>query len=122
VTVPIAPPAAVEVDTPAPDIAPVETPALAAPAEAPAPASGGGVAIQLGSFPNDKLAAGAWSKIKSSNQELLGSYSPTIKAAQIEGKGTWYRLRVSGFADKSAAAGVCEQLKATGQACIIASK
>jgi hypothetical protein len=124
VTMPIAPPPAAAVDTPAPEIAAVETPAstLATPSETTAPASGGGVAIQLGSFPNDKLAASAWAKIKSSNQELLGAYSPTIKSAQIDGKGTWYRLRVGGFADKSAAAGVCEQLKATGQACIIASK
>lgn len=126
VTVPIAPPPSAAVDTPAPDLAPVETPApaLATAAEAPvsAPASSGGVSIQLGSFPNDKLAASAWSKIKSSNQELLGAYSPTIKSAQIDGKGTWYRLRVGGFADKAAAADVCEQLKATGQACIIASK
>jgi hypothetical protein len=95
--------------------------ALSPAAEAPARA-GGSVMIQLGSFPNDKLAASAWSKIKSANQELLGEYSPMIKPAEIEGKGTWYRLRLGGFADKAAAAGVCEQLKATGQACIIAMK
>lgn len=91
------------------------------PEEAP-PATSGSVTIQLGSFPNSGLAATAWSKIKSSNQELLGSYSPTIKPAEIEGKGTWYRLRVAGFADKAAARAVCDQLAANGQACIIASK
>jgi cell division septation protein DedD len=96
--------------------------ALSAGAEMPARAGGGSVMIQLGSFPNDKLAASAWSKIKSANQELLGDYSPMIRPAEIEGKGTWYRLRLGGFADKAAAASVCEQLKATGQACIIASK
>lgn len=119
----VPPPAAIVETIPAP--APTEAPtALTAPAEAiAAPVSAGGsVMIQLGSFPNDKLAAGAWSKIKSSNQELLGDYKPTIKPAEIEGKGTWYRLRVGGFADKSSAASVCEQLKANGQACIIASK
>lgn len=124
VTMPIsAPTAAVIESVPAP--APAEVPtALTAPTESvAAPASvGGSVMIQLGSFPNDKLAASAWSKIKSSNQEVLGDYKPTIKSAEIEGKGTWYRLRVGGFADRSSAAGVCEQLKAVGQACIIASK
>jgi cell division protein FtsN len=95
--------------------------ALSPATEAPARA-GGSVMIQLGSFPNDSLAASAWSKIKSANQELLGDYSPMIKPAEIEGKGTWYRLRLGGFADKAAAANVCEQLKATGQACIIAMK
>jgi SPOR domain len=120
VTMPIAPaPEAVVEAPPAPSESQV---ALSAPTESVAVSSGGSVSIQLGSFPNDALAASAWSKIKSSNQALLGDYKPTIKPAQIEGKGTWYRLRVVGFSDKSAAAGVCEQLKATGQACIIASK
>lgn len=115
------PPAAVVESVPAP--APAEpAAALATPSESRAVSSGGSVQIQLGSFPNDKLAASAWSKIKSANQGLLGDYKPTIKSAEIEGKGTWYRLRVGGFADKASAASVCEQLKATGQACIIASK
>jgi len=123
VTMPIKPPPAPIVET-IPTPAPSEAPtALTSPSESPAPVStGGSVMIQLGSFPNDKLAAGAWSKIKSSNQELLGDYKPTIKSAEIEGKGTWFRLRVGGFADKATAANVCEQLKANGQACIIAAK
>lgn len=123
VTMPIKPPPAAVVETPTPS--PSEAPtALTAPTESVATpvSAGGSVMIQLGSFPNDKLAAGAWAKIKSSNQELLGDYKPTIKSAEIEGKGTWFRLRVAGFADKASAANVCEQLKANGQACIIASK
>jgi cell division protein FtsN len=96
---------------------------LATPEAAPPPApASSGVMIQLGSFPNSGLAASAWSKIKSANQDLLGTYSPTIKPAPIEGKGTWYRLRVGGFADKAAARQVCDQLTANGQACIIAGK
>jgi hypothetical protein len=122
VTMPIAPPPAAIVESaPTPSEAPT---ALTAPTESVGTpvSAGGSVMIQLGSFPNDKLAAGAWAKIKSSNQDLLGDYKPTIKSAEIEGKGTWFRLRVAGFADKASAANVCEQLKANGQACIIASK
>lgn len=125
VSMPIAPPPAAAVKTPAvPAPAPVEESVSALPpaSEASAAAASSGVMIQLGSFPNDKLAASAWAKIKSSNQDLLGEYRPTIKSAEIEGKGTWYRLRVAGFADKATAVSVCEQLKATGQACIIAAK
>lgn len=95
--------------------APVPTPSEPA-------AKGGSVMIQLGSFPDSALAATAWSKIKSGNQGLLGSYSPSIKPAEIPGKGTWYRLRVGGFADKAAASEVCQQLSASGQACIVAAK
>jgi hypothetical protein len=88
----------------------------------PAAATGGNVSIQLGSFPTSQLAAAAWSKVKSSNQEILGEYSPQIMSAKIDGKGTWYRLRVGGFSGKSAAKDVCDQLQAGGHACIIAGK
>lgn len=107
-----------------PKPAPVEpAPApLAAPESAPVAATPTGTMIQLGSFPNSSLAASSWSKIKSANQDLLAEYSPVIKPAEIPGKGTWYRLRVGGFADKAAAQNVCAQLTAAGQACIIAAK
>jgi hypothetical protein len=86
------------------------------------PKASGSVSIQLGSFPNGELAAAAWGKVKSANTELLNPYTSSIKPAEIPGKGTWFRLRVSGFADKAAAKAVCDQLAASGQACIIAAK
>ncbi|MEQ1863996.1 MAG: SPOR domain-containing protein [Micropepsaceae bacterium] len=92
------------------------------PVKAPSAAKSGSYMIQLGSFPEDALAASAWSKIKSKNQGLLGGFSPSIQPKEIEGKGTWYRLRVGGFADKASAADVCQQLTASGQACIVAGK
>lgn len=104
---------------PAPEIQ--SAPEAVSPAEA-APASSGGATIQLGSFPSSALAAAQWSKVKGANQELLGAYSPQIVEATIPGKGVWYRLRVGGFADKSAAKSVCQQLSASGQACILAGK
>lgn len=114
---PIAPVAA-----PAPEIQSAPEAGSIAEPEAPAPASSGGATIQLGSFPSSALAAAQWSKVKGANQELLGAYSPQIVEATIPGKGVWYRLRVGGFADKSAAKGVCQQLSAAGQACILAGK
>ena len=42
-----------------------------------------------------------------------------FRRAEVEGKGTWYRLQVTGFSDKAAAQDVCNKLKANGQACII---
>lgn len=92
------------------------------PVKAPSAAKSGSYMVQLGSFPNDALAATAWSKIKSKNQGLLGESTPSIQPKEIEGKGTWYRLRVGGFADKATAAEVCQQLVASGQACIVAGK
>ena len=82
-------------------------------------AAAGPIAIQLGSFPTDILAAASWGKIKSANVAVLGEYSPKFHRAEVEGKGTWYRLQVTGFADKAAAQDVCNKLKANDQACII---
>jgi hypothetical protein len=101
---------------------PIETAQLETPPSttaAPPVAAGGPVAIQLGSFPTDVLAAQSWSKIKSNNVAVLGEYSPKFQRAEVEGKGTWYRLQVTGFADKGSAQDVCNKLKANGQACII---
>jgi hypothetical protein len=97
---------------------PIETASLQA-TTAPPVAAGGPVAIQLGSFPSDLLAAQSWGKIKSANAAVLGEYSPKFQRAEVEGKGVWYRLQVTGFADKAAASDVCNKLKANGQACII---
>ncbi len=99
-----------------------EQPSSELPADLAPPAAVAGVSIQLGSFPTSQLAAAAWSKVKGSNQEILGEYSPQIVSAKIDGKGTWYRLRVGGFSGKAAAKGVCDQLQAGGHACIIAGR
>ena len=116
------PPAPKPIAPPKPEpIAEVDATPAPAPAETPAAATGS-VTIQLGSFPNAGLAASAWSKIKSSNQELLNPYNSSIKPAEIEGKGTWFRLRVGGIADKATANSICDKLKSAGQACIIAAK
>jgi cell division septation protein DedD len=118
------PPAPIQPATPKPVATPAPAPLTTAQPEAVAETTDqpAGVAIQLGSFPNSALAASAWSKIMSSNQALLADYKPAFAKAEIPGKGTWFRLRVGGFADKAAAKSVCDQLQATGQACIIAAK
>jgi cell division septation protein DedD len=114
----VAPATPVQPATPKPEPAQITAP----PVDTAAPAEPTGVMIQLGSFPNAGLAASAWSKIKSANQDLLADHSPAFAKADIPGKGTWFRLRVGGFADKAAARSVCDQLQASGQACIIAAK
>ena len=81
-----------------------------------------GPMIQLGAFPTAKDAADAWGKIKGANQTLFAEQKPSINPVEVNGKGTLYRLRVGGFADKAAADAACTQLKAANQACIIAAK
>ena len=91
-------------------------------ADAPVAPVSRGVSIQLGAFPSSDAAAAHWTRVKGQNQELLSDYSPRFIPVDIPGKGTLYRLRVTGFADKSAAKSVCDQIIAGGGACILAGK
>jgi cell division protein FtsN len=42
-----------------------------------------------------------------------------VQQADLGAKGTWYRLRVSGFSDKDVAAALCDRLKTDGGACFV---
>ena len=111
---------------PKPIARPEPAPAAIAPApaiaDAPVAPVSSGVSIQLGAFPSSDAAAAHWTRVKGQNQELLSDYSPRFIPVDIPGKGTLYRLRVTGFADKSAAKSVCDQIIAGGGACILAGK
>lgn len=103
-------------------VAPTITAEAAVPQPAAAPATASGISIQLGAFPSSDVAAAHWSKVKGQNETLLSGYSPRFMQVDLPGKGTLYRLRVSGFPDKSAAKSACDQIVAGGNACILAGK
>ena len=50
---------------------------------------------------------------------LLSAYGLTIVEAEIEGKGIYYRVRTPAFGSRSAASGLCQSLKASGQDCFV---
>ncbi len=60
----------------------------------------------------------AWPKILAKNKALLSNMSYEIKAADIPGKGTFYRLRVGQFKTRDMAAGLCKKLNARKQDCV----
>jgi len=90
--------------------------AAATPA-APAAASGAYV-LQIGSYKSQADAETAWKSYKTRHAALLSGYSNNIQQADLGEKGTWYRLRIGGFADKEVATALCDRLKADGGACI----
>ena len=51
---------------------------------------------------------------------MVSAYSDQIKKVDLGDKGVWYRLRLAGFSDKSAAQAFCEKLKADGGTCFLA--
>jgi cell division septation protein DedD len=76
--------------------------------------------LQLGAFESQELANGAWAMFRS-RYESLGQLAPDVQRADLGAKGIVYRLRAGPFADRTAAAEACVQLKAAGGNCFVAA-
>jgi hypothetical protein len=105
-------------------VAPTAAPTTAAATPAPkpataAPASGGGVVLQIGAYKSKADADAAWKTYKARHSALLSGYSDDIQQADLGEKGTWYRLRIGGMSNREVASALCERLKADGGACIL---
>ncbi len=113
-----APPPATAIPTedvaPAPSTPAPSTPAPSTPAAA---SSGGEYVLQIGSYKSEDDAAASWRTYKAKHA-IAASYGESTKKADLGDKGTWYRLRIGGFASKDAAAAFCAKLKADGGDCI----
>jgi len=75
----------------------------------------GGKMVQLGAYRSEEEAQKEWSRMSTKHSAQLGGVSPDIEKADVNGKGTYYRLRVS-VAD---AKGTCAALSAAKQACFV---
>jgi tetratricopeptide (TPR) repeat protein len=87
-------------------IAPVET--------APKPAASEGAVVQLGAFRDEATASAGWNKMVGTASGALDGLTPQIVAADIPGKGKFYRLRTA----VAAASAFCAKLTAKGLACM----
>lgn len=92
--------------------------APATPAPKPAAATGSAV-LQIGAYKSQAEADTAWKSFKARHPAVAG-YSEDVRQADLGEKGTWYRLRIAGFADKDAATATCTKLKAEGGDCMLA--
>jgi cell division septation protein DedD len=81
--------------------------------------AGGGFVLQIGSYKSQADAEAAWRTYKGRHAALLSGYSENIQQADLGDRGTWYRLRIGGLADREVAGALCERLKADGGACIL---
>ncbi len=105
--------------------APAPTPAAAAPEPAapepaaaqPAPAAGG-YYIQVASLPSEAEAEKSYKSISGKFGSVVGGRAHEIKRAEIAGKGTYYRVRISA-GTKADAAALCERYKAAGGSCLV---
>ena len=70
--------------------------------------------VQIAARRTQADALTAFFDIQHRYPNLLRSYQPLIKKANLGSKGIWYRLRIGPFRSKSAAREMCSKLKAAG--------
>jgi cell division protein FtsN len=97
-----------------PGVAPAPKPVAAAPA-----AAKGGYVLQIGAYKSQADADAAWKAYKAKHAALLAGYGADVQKADLGDKGTWYRLRIAGFADQGGAQATCDRLKSDGGGCFL---
>lgn len=100
------------VETPAePDPEPVRTAAVATP--------GGDWVVQIGSFRTEQEAEEAWLNFATRHSGIGSGFAPDIQSTEIEGRGTYHRLRIAAFSSRDTASDYCSQLQSRGQDCYV---
>lgn len=74
--------------------------------------------VQIASMRSEKDAEAAWRKLSAQNAAALQGLRPRIVAADLPGRGRFYRLRIP-VADMKAARRLCIALALKGQDCLI---
>ncbi|NIJ18905.1 Flp pilus assembly protein TadD [Sphingomonas naasensis] len=98
----------------APARAAVRTAAVAAPVAA--KAKPGNYYVQLGAYENAAVARDAWAR---HSRRVAALRNETPQGVQFStGAGNFYRLSVGGF-DRSGAAALCQQVRASGSPCFV---
>jgi cell division protein FtsN len=113
-------PKAKPVETAPVAIAPVIPPTTEPVATAPG-ANSGSYVLQIGAYKSADEANTSW-KSYQAKHPMLGGYESDVKKVDLGDKGTWYRLRVEGFATKDAASALCAKLKSDGGDCLLAKQ
>jgi hypothetical protein len=101
---------------------PAETRVAATGPAAMAPAAGagsGGYLVQVSSQRNEADAQASFRALQNKFPSVLGSQTPVIKRADIDGKGTYYRTMIGPFGTSEEAAQFCGNLKSAGGQCIV---
>ncbi|MEH6692854.1 MAG: SPOR domain-containing protein [Pseudorhizobium pelagicum] len=103
--------ATVPTTTAAPPAAPQQTQVAAL--------SPGGYVIQIASLPSAADAEKSYRNLSSKFASVIGGRGVDIRAAEIAGKGTFYRVRIPA-GSKAEAVQLCESYRAAGGSCLVA--
>lgn len=79
--------------------------------------------VQLASLRSRSAAEDTWNAFNQKHSSILprGAYMDIVRA-DVPNKGTFYRLRLAGLADKSTADRICSRLKSRNQSCFTTTK
>ncbi len=75
--------------------------------------------LQLGSYPNVKIAREGWSKIKRRSKGILESYEPLVKLVTLANGKNLFRLFVGGIEERAIAGTICESLREKNIDCLV---
>ncbi|MGN6466652.1 MAG: SPOR domain-containing protein [Rhizobiaceae bacterium] len=89
-----------------------------APERAPVTAASGDWSVQIASQPTAEAAQTSYQNMARRHPEILGGHAVNIVKADIEGKGTYYRVRVTA-GSKDDAIALCTKYKAAGGSCFV---
>jgi SPOR domain len=88
-------------------------------AEAAAPPSAGGYAVQVTSQRSEAEAQAEFRTLRAKFPTQLGGRAPIVRRADLGDKGVYYRALVGPFASMDQAAAMCSSLRAAGGSCIV---
>jgi hypothetical protein len=79
----------------------------------------GGYVIQIASLPSQADAQRSYQNLSTKFGSVIGGRGVDIKAAEIAGKGTFYRVRIPA-GSKTEAVALCEKYRGVGGTCLVA--
>lgn len=91
--------------------------AAVTPAAAPRPK--GKYKIHIAALRSRAEADALAQKLVAEHGPLLASHSPTVDSAVIGSMGTFYRVRIPGYASKEEPSGICSKLRSSGLDCLV---
>ncbi|WP_323762814.1 SPOR domain-containing protein [Maricaulis sp.] len=109
---------------PEPEPAPVDTapePVVEAGIVAGVDLSGSWV-VQIASFRTEADAEAAWVAFRTRFADISAGMAPDVASVEIEGRGTYHRLRIAAFSDRGDAVSFCSRLQTRGQDCLVARR
>jgi cell division septation protein DedD len=81
-------------------------------------AAGGDYLIQIASLPSEADAQKSYKSLSAKFGSVIGGRGMDIKAADLPGKGTYYRVRIPA-GSKEAAVSLCERYRSAGGSCMV---